>query len=144
MSHKSGFIGLIGLPNAGKSTLLNAVLEQKLSITSSKPQTTRNRILGVFNAENIQAALIDTPGIHRPRGRLHQSMVRSAQDIIPEMDAICWVLDADLMHRKQIRNNVIRHGGIKHIASLCNEATQISIAINKIDRLAISVSLKSD
>ena len=86
---RCGFIGLIGLPNAGKSTLLNSALEQKISIISSKPQTTRNRILGVVNSEGVQIALVDTPGIHRPRNRLHKLMVRSAEDIIIEMDAIC-------------------------------------------------------
>ena len=68
---RCGSIGLIGLPNAGKSTLLNSALGQKLSIISSKPQTTRNRILGIYQAENVQIALVDTPGIHKAKGKLH-------------------------------------------------------------------------
>ena len=84
---RCGSIGLIGLPNAGKSTLLNSALGQKLSIISSKPQTTRNRILGIYQGDNVQIALVDTPGIHRPKGRLHKIMVRSAQEVIEEVDS---------------------------------------------------------
>ena len=68
--NRSGFVGLLGLPNAGKSTLMNGALQVKLSIVSNKPQTTRQRILGVVNAPNLQVALVDTPGIHRARGRM--------------------------------------------------------------------------
>jgi len=137
MTHHSGFIGLIGLPNAGKSTLLNSALEQKLSIVSSKPQTTRNRILGIINAENLQVALVDTPGIHRPRSRMHNAMVKMAKDVIPEMDAICWVVDASLLvkNKKVLPREKIFTRGLKHIASIVRDLDQLIIVLNKIDLL---------
>ena len=99
-SSHSGFVGLFGLPNAGKSTLMNGALQVKLSIVSNKPQTTRNRILGVLNVPNLQVALVDTPGIHRARGRLHSTMVQAAKDTIGEVDAACWVVDASWLVKK--------------------------------------------
>ena len=109
---RCGSIGLIGLPNAGKSTLLNSALGQKLSIISSKPQTTRNRILGIYQAENVQIALVDTPGIHKPKGKLHKIMVRSAQDVIDEVDSICWVVDGVKLLRTMNKKGDIWGGGI--------------------------------
>ena len=91
-SNRSGFIGLLGLPNAGKSTLMNGALQVKLSIVSNKPQTTRHRILGVVNAPNLQVALVDTPGIHRARGRMHSAMVQVAKDTVEDVDALSGTL----------------------------------------------------
>ena len=135
MTHRSGFVGLIGLPNAGKSTLLNSALEQKISIVSSKPQTTRNRILGVLNADNLQVALVDTPGIHRPRGKMHNVMVQTAKDVIPDMDAICWVVDAaKLIHKKKVlEHDKLFSRGIKHIAGIVSKVDHLIIVLNKID-----------
>ena len=91
---RAGFITLIGRPNAGKSTLLNAVLGQKISIISAKPQTTRNRILGIHNDEECQIILVDTPGVHQAKGRLNRAMVGMATDALEGVDAVCWVIDA--------------------------------------------------
>ncbi len=90
---KSGFAAIIGPPNAGKSTLLNKILGEKLAIVTPKPQTTRNRILGVYHGEKFQIAFIDTPGIHRTKTVLHKSMVTSAMESVSEVDILLTVMD---------------------------------------------------
>lgn len=92
---KSGFVGLIGAPNVGKSTLLNRMLGEKVSITSSKPQTTRNRILGVVHRDNSQLVVLDTPGIHKAKGALNRHMVEVAMTCIGDVDVIIFVIDAN-------------------------------------------------
>ncbi|MDR2587235.1 MAG: GTPase Era [Coriobacteriales bacterium] len=91
---RSGFVTLIGRPNAGKSTLLNAVLGRKVAITSDKPQTTRHRFRAVLNAPDYQLILVDTPGIHKPHDALGEELNRSAAKAVEAVDAICFVLDA--------------------------------------------------
>ena len=90
---KAGFVSFIGRPNAGKSTLLNRVIGTKLAIVSDKPQTTRNRILGVKNYPDAQVVFLDTPGIHRPLHRMNVRMVDAAVDTIREVDVLCLVVD---------------------------------------------------
>jgi GTP-binding protein Era len=90
---KSGFVSLIGRPNAGKSTLLNRLVGSKLAIVSDKPQTTRNRILGVRNYTDAQVVYLDTPGIHRPLHRMNVRMVDAALDTISEVDILAVVAD---------------------------------------------------
>jgi GTPase len=90
---KSGFVSFIGRPNAGKSTLLNRLVGTKLAIVSDKPQTTRNRILGVRNYENAQVVFLDTPGIHRPLHRMNVRMVDAAVDTMREVDVLALVVD---------------------------------------------------
>src|SRR6266542_2819926 len=90
---KSGFVSLIGRPNAGKSTLLNRIVGTKLAIVSDKPQTTRNRILGVKNYADAQMVILDTPGIHRPLHRMNVRMVDAALDTIREVDVLGLVVD---------------------------------------------------
>jgi GTP-binding protein Era len=90
---KSGFVAIVGKPNVGKSTLLNAFLGQKISIVSSKPQTTRDRILGILTTGAAQVIFIDTPGIHNPRNSLGQHMVRTAAGAIGEADVIVFMVD---------------------------------------------------
>ena len=92
---KSGFISLIGRPNVGKSTLLNFLLGEKIAIISDKPQTTRNRILGIKNHPNGQIVFWDTPGIHRARSKLNQSMVKAALSTYNEVDGICFIIEAN-------------------------------------------------
>ena len=91
---KSGFVTLLGRPNAGKSTLINAVLGKKLAITSNTPQTTRHRFKAVLNSDAFQLILVDTPGIHKPNDILSEELNRSAQKAAESVDAICFVLDA--------------------------------------------------
>lgn len=90
---KSGFVSLIGRPNAGKSTLLNRLVGTKLAIVSDKPQTTRTRILGVKNHPDAQVVYLDTPGIHRPLHRMNVRMVDAAKDTIREVDVLGLVVD---------------------------------------------------
>ena len=91
---KAGFVALIGRPNAGKSTLLNRLVGQKLAIVSDKPQTTRNRITGVRNFPEGQVIFVDTPGVHRPLHRLNVRMVDAALDALREVDVVAVVVDA--------------------------------------------------
>ena len=91
---KAGFVALVGRPNAGKSTLLNRLVGQKLAIVSDKPQTTRNRIVGVRQYPDAQVVFVDTPGIHKPLHRLNVRMVDAALDTLSEVDLIALVVDA--------------------------------------------------
>jgi len=92
---KSGFIGIIGRPNVGKSTLLNAILGEKLAIITHKPQTTRNRIMGIRNMENAQFIFVDTPGIHSARTPLNRIMVRTATETFADSDILLLVVEAE-------------------------------------------------
>jgi GTPase len=91
---KSGFIGIIGRPNVGKSTLINVVVGDKIAIATHKPQTTRNRITGVKNVEGGQLVFIDTPGIHRAETRLNRSMVETAREVLDAVDVILLLIEA--------------------------------------------------
>jgi len=125
MTFLSGFVALVGPPNVGKSTLLNRILNEKLAIVSPKPQTTRNRIIGVYHGEGYQMAFIDTPGIHRTYTPLHKSMVASAQAVFKEVDVIAAMID---MHHPDASEISIILSNLKRskIPSL--------LVINKIDR----------
>lgn len=91
---KSGFVAIIGRPNAGKSTLLNQLMERKLAIISDKPQTTRNRITGILTTNEAQMIFLDTPGIHKPKHKLGKYMVDIAQGTLQEVDLIYYMVDA--------------------------------------------------
>jgi len=93
---RSGMVAIVGPPNAGKSTLMNGLLQQKISIVSPKPQTTRNRILGIMNGPEYQIVLLDTPGLHKAREPLNQEMVRIAVDSLREVDAVLYMIDVSL------------------------------------------------
>ena len=92
--HRAGFVALIGRPNAGKSTLLNRLVGEKLSIVSARPQTTRNRITGIRNRRDAQVIFVDTPGLHAGRGQLGEFMQKTAERAAAEVDVICLVVDA--------------------------------------------------
>lgn len=93
-SYKSGFVSIIGRPNVGKSTLLNGLVGQKIAIMSDKPQTTRNKIQGVYTEERGQIIFIDTPGVHKPRTKLGDFMVKVAENALKEVDLILFLVDA--------------------------------------------------
>jgi GTP-binding protein Era len=121
---KSGFVSLIGRPNAGKSTLLNRLVGTKLAIVSDKPQTTRNRILGVRNYPDAQVVFLDTPGIHRPLHRMNVRMVDAAVDTIREVDVIGLVVDVTEPPGK----------GDRFVLDLVKHATSpVFLILNKID-----------
>lgn len=103
---KSGFVSLVGRPNVGKSTLLNALVGEKVAIISPKPQTTRNQIIGIHNGKHHQVVFVDTPGIHKPRTRLGEYMDKSVQDALQAIDAMVVIADAsreDPQERETIR-----------------------------------------
>ena len=91
---KAGHVALVGRPNAGKSTLLNYFVGQKVAIVSDKPQTTRHRIVGVRTTPEAQLVFLDTPGIHKPVHRMNQRMVNAAYDAVADADVVVWVVDA--------------------------------------------------
>jgi GTPase len=93
VSYHSGFVALVGKPNVGKSTLVNTLVGRKVAITSSKPQTTRQRMLGVLHGENYQAVLVDTPGMMKPKTRLHKSMVGAAAQEAEGADLVLWLVE---------------------------------------------------
>src|SRR6202050_2303520 len=94
MPFKSGFVAIGGRPNAGKSTLVNTLVGQKVAIVSPKPQTTRNRIQGILNREDAQIVLIDTPGIHQPKNVLSRMMMDELQHALEGIDILCLIVDA--------------------------------------------------
>lgn len=91
---KSGFVGLVGRPNVGKSTLINCIIGRKIAITSSKPQTTRNIIQGIYNEDKYQIVFVDTPGIHKPKSKLGKTLNKQAYYSIDDVDILLFVVDA--------------------------------------------------
>jgi GTP-binding protein Era len=124
MTFHSGFIAIVGPPNVGKSTLLNKLLGKKVAIVSRKPQTTRNRILGVLHGEGFQMVFLDTPGIHGARTSLHRSMVSSAVSALKEVDLAVVVIERHRPHDPDIPL-VLRN--------LKQAAKPAVLVINKID-----------
>ncbi len=92
--HRSGVVAVVGRPNVGKSTLLNAILGQKIAIATPKPQTTRRQQLGILTLPNAQILFVDTPGIHRPHNKLGEYMVAAAESALRDADIILWIVDA--------------------------------------------------
>jgi len=90
---KSGYVGIVGRPNVGKSTILNKLVGQKIAIISPKPQTTRNKILGILHGEGYQAVFLDTPGFHKPRTRLGENMVKSVNETIGDVELLMLVVE---------------------------------------------------
>jgi len=123
---KSGFISIIGRPNAGKSTLLNALLGEKISIVSEKPQTTRNVIRGVKNLPDCQIVFVDTPGIHKGRGLLNEFMVREALASLRDVDGVLYIVEAD---RKISDDDQYIIKGLKDLKC------PVILCINKVDKV---------
>ncbi len=121
---KSGFVTLIGRPNVGKSTLMNNLIGQKIAITSSKPQTTRNRIQTVYTDEVGQIIFLDTPGIHKAQNKLGEYMDSVAERTLSEVDVVLWLVEPTTFIGK----------GEQHIAKLLEAAkTPVILVVNKID-----------
>ena len=122
MSHQSGFVSIIGKPNAGKSTLMNALIGERLSIITPKAQTTRHRILGIINEPNYQIIFSDTPGIIKPMYGLQESMMSAVNQSLVDADIILFVTD---IHEKYDEQDVID--------KLANTNSPVAVVINKID-----------
>lgn len=122
MSHKAGFVSIIGKPNVGKSTLMNALVGEKLSIITPKAQTTRHRILGIVNEENYQIVFSDTPGIIKPRYGLQDSMMNFVKGALSDADLILFVTDVNEQHDE---NDVLE--------KIINTTIPMIVLINKID-----------
>ena len=123
--YRSGFVALIGRPNVGKSTLLNKLVGQKISITSPKPQTTRNRILGIHTLEKTQILFVDTPGIHQASSRLNRYMVEQARAACLGVDIVLWLVDAD----RQVDTDPLIPRLLKQVKC------PVVLVINKIDKV---------
>ncbi len=121
---KSGFIGIMGRPNVGKSTFFNTVLGDKISIVTNKPQTTRNRISGIKNFPDAQMIFLDTPGIHKPKNPLNRAIVKAAQETIGNVDILLMLVEA---------NSDVRQQDILIIESLRSVKVPVFLVINKID-----------
>lgn len=120
---KSGFVAIIGRPNAGKSTLLNAFTGEKIAVISDKPQTTRNNILGIVNTKDAQVVFMDTPGIHRPKNKLGEYMVKEAKNSVKGVDGVILVVSAN--------DNISVNDDI--IENIKNENSPVILVINKTD-----------
>jgi len=125
--HRSGFVAVVGRPNVGKSTLMNFYLGQKVAIVSEKPQTTRNRILGILTREDAQIIFMDTPGIHNPLHKLGEYMVEVARRAIPEADVVLFLVDVSVPPTPED----------ELVASLLKERCRVPVilGLNKMDLL---------
>lgn len=121
---KSGFVSLIGRPNVGKSTLMNCLVGEKIAITSHKPQTTRNKITSILTKEDFQCVFLDTPGIHRPKHKLGEFMVRSAENTFNEVDLVLMLIEPTEKVKDLDRYVIDRLENVK---------TPVVLIINKID-----------
>ena len=130
-SHRSGFVSIIGNPNAGKSTLMNALLGEELSITSPKAQTTREKVLGILNGEDYQIVFSDTPGILNPHYKLQESMLKSIENSLDEADVFVLITDV---------GEDFKNPGI--IERIQNLKQPIILLINKVDTVTQEEAMK--
>ena len=125
---KSGYVAILGLPNAGKSTLMNTLLGQKLSIVTPKPQTTRKRILGILSSENYQVIFLDTPGIIKPEYLLQKKMMEAVNDSLKDADIVILIVDVSYDPGKQ---NIIKNEFINN--NLLKITKPLLLVLNKVD-----------
>ena len=130
-SIRSGMVAIVGPPNAGKSTLMNSLLGQKISIVSHKPQTTRNRILGVVNGDDYQIVLLDTPGLHKARQPLNREMVRIAMESLKEVDVILYMIDVSL----PLPEKVEQEKNQEMMEQMAGVSAPVILVLNKVDLL---------
>ena len=130
----SGFVSLIGRPNVGKSTLMNSLVGEKIAIISSKPQTTRNKIQTILTEDDFQAIFIDTPGIHKPKSKLGNYMVKSAETTLNDVDIVMYLVEPF---------EKIKESDLSIIKRLENVKTPVFLIINKIDTVSNEEILKT-
>ena len=132
MEHKSAFIAIVGRPNVGKSTIMNRIVGAKVAIVSKKPQTTRNKIAGVVTGQDYQMVFLDTPGVHSPRNRLGEYMVKTAYDSARDVEAILFMCDAQ---------RGIEQEDLDILQKLLRSGSAIVAAVNKTDAAGKQSSL---
>lgn len=123
---RSGFVSIVGRPNVGKSTLLNSILDYKIAITSNKAQTTRNIIQGIYNEKDTQIIFLDTPGIHKPKGKLGRILNKESYSVMKDVDVILFVVDA---------KSGLGSGDKMILESLKKAKSPIFLILNKIDQM---------
>lgn len=135
-SCKAGYAALVGRPNVGKSTLLNAVLGVKLCITSDKPQTTRNRILGIHTAEDRgQVVFVDTPGLHRSKRKFNSRMMEAALEAVRETDLILFLVDATTLRIRE-GQSILAPADLEVLEQVSTTGKPLLLVLNQCDRLA--------
>ena len=127
---RCGWVALMGPPNAGKSTLMNACLGQKVAIVSPRPQTTRNQITGILSDNEAQAIFMDTPGIHQLRGKMNRMLVQSAWQAMHGADLVLVVLDGEAYIR---RPDTMEQGLEPMLKAIAQETRPVAVAVNKVD-----------
>ncbi|UZP66234.1 GTPase Era [Desulfovibrio mangrovi] len=128
--HRCGWVAMMGPPNAGKSTMLNAFLGQKVAIVTPKPQTTRNQISGILSRPDAQIIFMDTPGIHQLRGKMNKMLLQTAWQAMSGADVVMVVLDSDLY----IRKPEFFENDIEPLSeAILNESRPVVVAVNKVD-----------
>ena len=127
---KTGYIAIVGRPNVGKSTILNSILGEKVAIVSNKPQTTRNRIIGIHTKGESQFVFLDTPGIHSPKNRLGDYMVKAANTTMQDADAVVLVVEAG-KKMSAVEENVIKYLKMADVPAV--------LAVNKVDLVDANV-----
>lgn len=130
---RCGFVAIIGAPNAGKSTLINQILGQKIAITSKKPQTTRDKILGIANSSNSQIIFLDTPGIHKATSLLNRKIVAQAVQAVKDVDLIIFMKDVTSKKNKEAEEMIMKQ--------LFAEKKDVILVLNKIDLIKKSAIL---
>ncbi len=129
---KSGFVAIVGRPNVGKSTLLNSILKEKVSIVADKSQTTRNNIKGIYQGEDAQIVFVDTPGIHKPKVKLSKELDKMAYSALEDVDAVVLVVDGSVNFGP----------GDEYLLSHLNVKVPFFVVINKIDETNIILATK--
>ena len=128
MSFKSGFVTIVGRPNVGKSTLLNHILGEKIAIMSDKPQTTRNKIMAIHQRDESQVIFMDTPGMHKPKHKLGEYMMKAATETLKEVDLVLFMVDD---------SKKIGPGDQWILDTLKDAKVKVYLIINKMDLLGI-------
>ena len=126
MTYKSGYVSLVGKANAGKSTLINALIGEKVAIVSPKPQTTRNNIMGILTKDNYQLVFVDTPGIHTSKNALDKYMMKNVRSAIGGSDIVVYLIDGS----KKLYDDEL-----KYIDNLVSKENPVIVAITKVDIL---------
>ena len=125
MSFKSGFVAILGKPNVGKSTLLNTIIKEKVAIVSPKPQTTRNKILGILNEDDCQIVFIDTPGMHKSKNKLDEYMQKTINNAKKDVDIVVLMVDG---------SKRFKHDDIELINSFDKAGVKTILVVSKIVR----------